>query len=546
MSKNNELSYLCAAKYLWQIIRPHKRYYFAASIIALILMIIEIMKVKFTEIMINSVTEGTLIKVIYSLMMFLLLAMVAISLEYFSGIFVSKLSSKTLKDLKSHLSKKLAYGKYDEIMKLKSGDTMATVNMDTKVVCDFIGGDLTGLFSQFVMLIGALGYLFFTNPMLALITFAYTPVGMFFTLTLNKKMKGLYKTRGHNMGETLSLVEQALSQIPVIKSFLMEKSMKRKIYEGYNNVYNTEMKISIWNALLQTACSSTSAMPKILYLIFGARMIMKGQLTLGTFIGVFDMLNYIIGPSVYFPFLLNGLNRSVASINRIETLEKISMEQGIKAFEKPEIPSIEIDRIYFGYGEGSKVIKNLSFNHKGPGIIALKGKSGSGKTTLIDLISGLYKPCSGAIKVNGDISVVTQEPYVFQKNLIENIRIARENATDEEVKKALDMAGAEKLKDKLPEGYDTILGDGNVDLSGGEKQRISLARTILSQKSIWILDEPTSALDSDTEKVVLGMIRKMSKEKLILISAHKQWLHQIASKSIDMEAMKGDEIYDSI
>ena len=317
-------------------------------------------------------------------------------------------------------------GKYDEIMKLKSGDTMATVNMDTKVVCDFIGGDLTGLFSQFVMLIGALGYLFFTNPMLALITFAYTPVGMFFTLTLNKKMKGLYKTRGHNMGETLSLVEQALSQIPVIKSFLMEKSMKRKIYEG------------------------------------------------------------------------------------------------------------------------SKVIKNLSFNHKGPGIIALKGKSGSGKTTLIDLISGLYKPCSGAIKVNGDISVVTQEPYIFQKNLIENIRIARENATDEEVKKALDMAGAEKLKDKLPEGYYTILGDGNVDLSGGEKQRISLARTILSQKSIWILDEPTSALDSDTEKVVLGMIRKMSKEKLILISAHKQWLHQIASKSIDMEAMKGDEIYDSI
>lgn len=546
MSKNNELSYLCATKYLWQIIRPHKRYYFVASIIALVLMITEIMKVKFTEIMINSVTEGTLTKVIYSLMMFLLLAMVSISLEYFSGIFVSKLSSKTLKDLKSHLSKKLAYGKYDEIMKLKSGDTMATVNMDTKVVCDFIGGDLTGLFSQFVMLIGALGYLFFTNPMLALITFAYTPVGMFFTLTLNKKMKGLYKTGGDNKGETLSLIEQALSQIPVIKSFLMEKFMKKKIYEGYNNVYNTEMKISIWNALLQTACSSTSAMPKILYLIFGARMIMKGQLTLGTFIGVFHMLNYIIGPSVYFPFLLNGLNRSVASINRIGVLEKISIDQGIKAFEKPEIPSIEIDRIYFGYGEGSKIIKNLSFNHKGPGIIALKGKSGSGKTTLIDLISGLYKPCSGAIKVNGDISVVTQEPYVFQKNLIENIRIARKNATDEEVKKALDMAGAEKLKDKLPEGYDTILGDGNVDLSGGEKQRISLARTILSQKSIWILDEPTSALDSDTEKVVLEMIRKMSKEKLILISAHKQWLHQITSKSIDMEAMKGDEIYDSI
>lgn len=545
MPKNKKSNYKSAIFYLYEFIKPQKKWYLIASVISLVLVGTGLLNARVTQILVDSSISGEVSKIINSLILFIFIISTNISLSYINGICVSKLSANASMDLKRNISKILLGAKYGELIKLKSGDTLSTVNSDTGIVCGFIEKDLIGLFSQFTMALGAIIYLLYINPLLALVTFAYTPIGMFFTLSLNQKMNKLYPLNADYKGEALSVVEQALSQIPVIKSFMMEKQIRKRIHEQYNNVYKTEMKISIWNSLLQTACSSTSYIPRILFMIFAGYMVMNHNLTTGTFIAILDLLSFIIGPTVYFPFLLNGFNNSIASINRIKRLENIPQAENTEKIMTPNTPLININNICFGYSDDNFILHDFSLSHNGNGIIAICGESGSGKTTLLDLIAGLYYPKYGSINVIGDVSVVSQDTYLFATSLMENVRLAKINATDEEVIKALKMAGADEFAKELPNRYSTMLGDGNSDLSGGQKQRISLARTILTNNPIWLLDEPTSALDTQTENIILDVIRKMSKEKLIIISAHRQSLIDIADKIVHLnkiQTVKGAEI----
>lgn len=530
MPKNR---YSSAFSYLFKYIKPHKKRYISASSISLILVGTGLINAKITQLLVDSSISGNFSAIIISVLLFLAIILINIALNYISGISASKLAAGASRDLKRHIAKILLGAEYGELIKQKSGDILSTVNADTNIVCEFLAGDLTGLFSQFAMAIGALVYIICANPLLALITFAYTPVGMFFTLTINKKMNRLHPLAAEYKGEALSMVEQALSRIPVIKSFLMEKRIRQNIYNEYDKVYKTEMKTAVWDAVLQPACASTSRMPQLIFMIFAGLLVMNGSMTAGNFIATFDLLTYIIAPTVYFPFMLNRLNRTVASVNRIKSLEKIPQTESAATTEPQKYPpSINIKDLTFGYNPLKPVLSNFNLSYSGGGIISVCGSSGTGKTTLLDLISKLYLPDYGEINVCGNISVVSQDTYIFRDSVLENVRIARSEADDNSVREALRIAGAENFVLALPNGYDTLLGDGNTDLSGGQKQRISLARTILRDSNIWLLDEPTSALDTQTENIILDVIKKASEEKLIIISAHRKSLIDISDKVI--------------
>ena len=201
-------------------------------------------------------------------------------------------------------------------------------------------------------------------------------------------------------------------------------------------------------------------------------------------------------------------------------------------FEGAPAPCIDIQGISFAYREGRRLFRNFSFFQDEPGITVICGPSGSGKTTLLDLISGLYRPECGHISVNGEISAVLQDTFLFSGSLLENVRLAKPDASDEEVTDALKKAGAYDFARTLPEGLHTNLGDGGQSLSGGQRQRIGLARTILQDSPIWLLDEPTSALDPETEQIILDVIEQERTKKIIIISAHRQSLIALADRKV--------------
>ncbi len=537
MQKNNRLQYKSALVYLSRLMKPYKKWYLLASTASFVLVIVGLMQAKLSQLLIDSSILGDINLIIVSIFSFSVVIILHALFEYIRLLCSAKLSASAGKDLKQRICHILLHARYKDMVSIQAGEILKTVNVDTENVCSFFEGSLIDLFSQLIMAVGALIYLLFINPKLAMITFIYTPLGMFFTLTLNKKMKNLYQIEADKSGKALSLAEQFISKIPVIKSFVMERQVRTKLYYMYEDIGDVQKDISIWNALMQPACSSTSSIPKIIYLIYAGKLVIEGNMSIGSLIAVFDLLNYIIGPTVYFPFLLNGFNKSIASINRIEKINSIELNEiqnNYYADSDNNINKVELINVNFSYDDNSQIVKNLSFLHEGNGIIALCGKSGSGKTTVIDLLSGLYSQSSGEIKLSSSCSVVTQDTYIFVDTLLNNIHMAKPTATNDDVISSIHMAGLNVLVEKLECGYDTMIGDGVRALSGGEKQRVSLARAILSDSPIWLLDEPTSSLDVETEKIIIDVIKKKSSSHLIIMAAHRQSLINIADRRIDL------------
>lgn len=557
MPKFKDSRYFSAFKFLFQYIMPHKYWYFAASAIAFLLTGMNLLQTKVTAALVNSSVSGKSSGILISVCFFIAIILINIALHYFSTLSVSKLSAYASKDLKRDICGRLLSAQYSDIVSLKTGDALQTVNSDTAVICNFLAGDFIGLFSEFIMALGALIYLITVSPMLCLVTFVYTPLGMFFTLTINKKTNVLYPKAADFKGEALSAVEQALTCIPVIKSFMMEKQIKKRVFQQYDRVCQTEMKISVWESLLQPACSSTAMTPQMLYLLFGGYLVMKSGLSVGSYIAVCDLLIYIIGPTVMLPFMLNSLNAAIASINRVKKLFELKTDETLSKkryfpqqsdlpVENHEtlnitLPSIQLSHFTFCYDNDEPLLRDFCFSYHGAGIVAVCGESGCGKTTLFDLISGLLKPQSGKIEINGEIGFVAQDTFLFNATVLENIRLGNTNASDREIIKAAKEAGADEFIMALQSGYQTLLGDGNIELSGGQKQRIALARLLLGTAPVWILDEPTSALDRDTENLIIDVLKRKSKEKLILYSAHRKSLIDCADRVV---YLKGAERFE--
>lgn len=189
--------------------------------------------------------------------------------------------------------------------------------------------------------------------------------------------------------------------------------------------------------------------------------------------------------------------------------------------------------VSFSY-DNINVLEKFNFMEEQCGITVLSGSSGKGKTTILDLISGIQYPDKGEVVVTGKIFTTTQDTYIFTGNIIDNVRIARPGATDEEVIEALRLACIDSICNTLVNGYKTMIGDGYVTLSGGQKQRISLARMFLTDADILLLDEPTSALDMDTEYKIIKEIINLSKNKMIIISAHRDALLKIADRRYEL------------
>ena len=195
---------------------------------------------------------------------------------------------------------------------------------------------------------------------------------------------------------------------------------------------------------------------------------------------------------------------------------------------------IKFDKVSFKYDDGEEIIKNIDFEIKPGQTVALVGLSGSGKSTLTKLLLRLYDVTSGKIlidnqdisKVNQEslrknVSLVPQEPILFHRNLMENIRYGRFEASDEEVKKAAKLAYCDEFVSKLKDGYHSMVGDRGIKLSGGERQRVAIARAILKNSPILVLDEATSSLDSESEKYIQKSLTNLMKNKTVLIIAHR-------------------------
>jgi len=261
---------------------------------------------------------------------------------------------------------------------------------------------------------------------------------------------------------------------------------------------------------------------------------MKGRFTIGGLIAFNYLTRYLFTPAhSLFESIIN-IQKSIAAVERnFEILELPSEKDGEKEIKIKE-GEIVFENVSFSYDGKVNVLENVSFKVKKGGKVAIVGRTGAGKSTLVSLILRFYEPQSGRILIDNQdikyaklrslrkyISIVSQNEFLFSDTIRENIRFGNPNATDEEVEKAAKLSYCNDFIKKLPNGYETKIGERGMNLSGGECQRISIARAILKDPKILILDEATSAVDSETENKIQKALEHLMRERVILIIAHR-------------------------
>ncbi|KXB56138.1 ABC transporter, ATP-binding protein [Lachnoanaerobaculum saburreum] len=328
------------------------------------------------------------------------------------------------------------------------------------------------------------------------------------------------------------LFQETIELQQEISSFNQADKVKKNLYKKMEESERIHLNVEIVPMLAVGISSSLSYISLAVVLAVGIQLLIHNEISLLYLIG------YLIGAikvKELFDVSREGMTEMSyiePAIVRIKEIKNAVLQEGKDT--KLSSYDIEFKNVSFAYNEDAKVLKDVSFTAKQGEVTALVGISGSGKTSVLRLISRLYDYDTGSILIDGkdiknisteslfkNISIVFQDVTLFNTSIIENIRLGRESATDEEVKKAAELANCMDFIEKLPDGFNTLIGENGAELSGGERQRISIARAFLKDAPVLILDEISASLDVDNEKKIQDSLNKLIKDKTVIIISHR-------------------------
>lgn len=480
------------------------------------------------------------------LVQLLIMAFCALTVSQLIGVLESYINAwiaqHIIFDMKNQMYRHLQYMPHSFFTTEKQGDIITRMNTDISGVSTVISGTLSSMVSNIATVVTTLVALFTMSWQLALVGIAIIPLLILPTRSAGKtRWLLLSKSQAKNdemnqvINETLSVSGSML-----VKIFTREE----KEYEKFVKVNDEATKIALKERqsgkLFMVVMGMFSQLGPLLIYFVGGLLIIRNidsALTVGTITATVSLINRLYRPVESLLNIQVDFTRSLALFTRIfDYFDRentiVSPENG----EKPEVSMqpIEYNHVAFSYDPSKPLLTDINFTVPGGKMYAIVGPSGSGKSTVVNLIPRLYDVLGGSVTIAGVdvrdfdlqylrqcIGVVTQETYLFNGTILDNLRYANENATMEQIEEACRIANIHDFISKQPDGYNTEVGNRGLKLSGGEKQRISLARVILKDPKILILDEATSALDSISENAIQDALEAMMKGRTSIVIAHR-------------------------
>ncbi|GAB2772940.1 ABC transporter ATP-binding protein [Salinimicrobium soli] len=470
---------------------------------------------------------------------------------YLAAFFITFLRNGVLRDVRNAIYDKILELPVSYFSEKRKGDTISRITADVnEVQVSFLSilelvvrEPLTIIFTIIAMLI--------MSAKLTLFVFIFLPVSGFIISAIGKKLKRRSEQAQQENGYFLSLVEETLSSLKIVKGFTAEDKFRARFRES------TDRLKRILDSLLnrQNLASPTSEFLGIFVIViilwFGGNMVLVDEtLAPATFIAFLGLAYNILTPAKQISKASYSVKKGNAAAERI--FQVLETETNIKdapdAIEKKDFEhSVEIEDITFKY-EDENVLHDFSIKVPKGATVALVGQSGSGKSTIANLVTRFYDVNQGGIKIDGiDIrqiskkslrglmGLVTQDSILFNDSIRNNVGLGKDNATDEEIIEALKIANAWEFVKDLPKGLDTNIGDSGNKLSGGQKQRLSIARAVLKNPPIMILDEATSALDTESERLVQKALENMMRNRTSIVIAHRLSTIQNADNIVVMQ-----------
>jgi subfamily B ATP-binding cassette protein MsbA len=432
-----------------------------------------------------------------------------------------------------HHIHRLSLAEHDE---KRTGDLIGRVTSDIEAIQAFITTALLGILTSVLTLLGIVGVMLYLNWRFTLISLSIAPVLFVVVYSFTRRIKKASRDVRKKESELVSIVEEVFSSIRVVKAFAREDYEERRFErESLENVEMALVARSI-KMKLSPIVEIIVATGTCLMLGYGARLVLAGQLTVGALVVFLLYLGKMYKPMRDLAKMTDTVSKAAVGFERIR--EVLETESGMR--DKPGARpaarfkgKIEFDRVSFGYNQDQLILKDVSFEIEPGQVAAFVGPTGGGKTTIISLVARFYDPVSGEVKIDGtnirnytmkslrqQISFVLQETLLFRAPVWENIAYGRPEASRAEIIRAAKLANADEFIEKMPEGYDTMVGERGVTLSGGQRQRIAIARAVIRSTPILVLDEPTSGLDAVSEQAVFEALDRLMEGKTCIVIAH--------------------------
>lgn len=419
----------------------------------------------------------------------------------------------------------------------RTGDLVSTVTSDIDSIQSFISSNLLDALINVVTLAGMIGVMFYINWRFTLIALSVAPVLGVVVYRYTRLIRKAAREVRKKEGEIVSVVQEVLSSMRVVKAFAREDYEVHRLEEESLENVEIALRARGIKARLLPLVEVIVAVGTALVLWFGARLVIAGSLSAGSLVLFIWYLGKMYKPMQDLSKMTDAYSKAAVGYERI--LAILEIDGAVK--DRPGARRIgrlrgdvAFDHVTFGYEPGNPILQDVSFEIKAGQLAAFVGPTGAGKTTIISLISRFYDPASGSVKIDSvdlrryqqrslreHISVVLQETLLFHGSVWHNIAYGKPNASRAEILRAAELANASEFIEKMPQGYDTLVGERGMTLSGGQRQRIAIARAVIRNTPILILDEPSSGLDAESEKLVFEALDRLMKGKTSIVIAHR-------------------------
>lgn len=433
-----------------------------------------------------------------------------------------------------------------------SGRLVSRVINDVNMMTNAVAGVVKDLFQQGLTFVAMLGVIFYQNWKLAAVSLVVVPISMLTMVRMGKRLRKLATRGQERMGDMASTLQETLAGIRIVKAFGREDAEGKRFRRSNEAFLHMTMKAIQVSSLGSSHMEVIGVVGVAAIIWYGGFLVIEGTMTPGAFFSFLTAMFMAYTPIRRLSGANNSIQQALAAAERIFTVLDLESEhvqdQGRKELGRIT-RSLEFRGVTFHYdGHEPAALHKIDLTIAVGEVVALVGSSGSGKTTVASLIPRFYEPTEGALLIDGQdvrdytlqslrrqIGIVSQDTMLFDETVKYNIAYGRPAATDDEIVEAAKAAYAHDFIMRLPEGYETIIGENGVKLSGGERQRLAIARAILRDPPILILDEATSSLDSESERIVQMALSNLMKNRTTLVIAHRLSTIQKADRIVVME-----------
>jgi ABC-type multidrug transport system fused ATPase/permease subunit len=418
----------------------------------------------------------------------------------------------------------------------QSGVLLSTITADVLTIQNFASSATLGIVVDMFTIMGMLVVMFFLNWDFTLIAIGITPLLLLLATRFKKAVKSSTHEVRRQQSNIVAVVQQDLESIRVVTAFGRQELEQKVLAAVSAATVAAALKARQVKALLSPIVSVIVSFCVAFVLWRGSLLILRGGMTAGELTVFLSYLASFFKPVKDLASMNNSIAQTAVAVERIRTI----LDADAVLPEKPDANEQKIkgeivfDHVAFAYDASCPVLRDVSFTVSPGQMIGVVGPTGGGKSTIMSLIPRFYDPSAGAVLVDGvdvrdyrlqalrdQIGYVLQETVLFRGSVRDNIAYGRENATEEEIVEAAKLANADEFIARMPNGYQTFVGDRGDTLSGGQRQRIGIARAIIRNNPILILDEPTAALDTESERLVIEALERLMKGRTVLTIAHR-------------------------